>query len=77
MRFTGKSSAGNQLRSFRIDADYTTPAFGFRPVKVTYAWDQAGQEKQDEHIASKPEETYKIVCDAKPKMKSITMELAE
>ncbi len=77
VRFTGKSSAGNQLRSFRIDADYTTPAFGFRPVKVTYAWDQAGQEKQDEHIASKPEETYKIVCDAKPKMKSITMELAE
>lgn len=77
VRFIGKSSAGNTLRSFRIDADYTAPTFGFRPVKVTYAWTQDGQEKVDEHIARNAEETYKIVCDAKPKMKSITMELAE
>ena len=77
VRFTGKSTAGNTLRSFRIDADYTTPTFGFRPVKVTYSWMQDGQEKRDEHIASKEEETYKIVCDAKPTMKSISMELAE
>ncbi len=77
VRFTGKSSAGNMLYSFRIDADYTTPAFGFRPVKVTYTWEQDGQEKKDEHIAASPDETYKIVCDSKPRMKSIALELAQ
>ena len=77
VRFVGNAAAGNVLGSFRVDADYTSPTFGFRPVKVTYLWDENGQEKKDEHVARQPNDAWKIKCDAKPKMKSITLELAE
>ena len=77
VRFTGKSLAGNMLGSFRVDADYTDPSFGFRPVKVTYVWSENGEEKRDEHVARKPDETYKITCAAKPVMKSLTVELIQ
>ena len=77
VRYTGTRVGGNALGSFRIDADYKTPAFGFRPIKVTYAWEEAGQQKKDVHIAASPEDNYTITCAEKPKMKSITLELAQ
>jgi len=62
---------------FRIDADYKEPAGGFRPVQITYVWDEAGAEKRDVHIAKSADETHKITCAAQPLMKSIILELAE
>ena len=61
---------------FRIDADYAEPRGGFRPVKVTYAWEEAGVEKRHTHIAKAPNETYTITCKRPPLMKSLVVELA-
>jgi hypothetical protein len=63
--------------SFRIDADYKEPHGGFRPVRVTYLWEEGGLEKQDVHVAKKPDETYQITCESTPVMKSLILELAE
>ena len=62
---------------FRIDADYTEPHGGFRPVKVTYHWEEEGRPKSHAHVAVKPEEIYRIDCAGGPLMKSVTLELAE
>jgi len=62
---------------FRIDADYTEPHGGFRPVKVTYRWEEQGRPKTHVHAALNPEESYRIDCDATPAMQSITLELAD
>ena len=51
------------------------PHGGFAPVKVTYAWQENGQPKQQVLVAKKPEEMFVIECAAKPEMASITMEL--
>lgn len=64
------------LEDLRIDADYREPRGGFQPVKVTYVYEEAGQEKTDVHTASTAAESYAIHCEAKPQMKSITLELA-
>jgi len=61
----------------RIDADYKEPSGGFRPVKVTYVWEEGGAEKKDVHVAQKPNETYTINCAGKPTMKSLALELAQ
>jgi hypothetical protein len=61
----------------RLDADYTEPNGGFRPVKITYIWDEDGKEKKDEHIAKTAQDTYKIKCGAKTTPKSIVLELAD
>jgi hypothetical protein len=76
VRYAGDPKGNLILFRLRIDADYKESA-AFIPVKVTYEWEENGQPKQDVHIAKAREETYKIKCDAKPKMKSITLELAE
>ena len=70
-------SNGVMIFNKRIDADYKLPDAGFRPVKVTYEYEEAGAAKTNEFIAKNPNETYKINCAIKPTMKSITMELAE
>ena len=57
--------------------DYAEPAAGFRPVKVTYAWEEGGAAKTDAHVARTPTETYKIRCGKAPLMKSLVVELAE
>ncbi|MBM4034951.1 MAG: hypothetical protein FJ291_24675 [Planctomycetes bacterium] len=62
---------------FRIDADYAEPSGGFRPVKITYVWQEGGDVKRDVHIAKLPKETYPIKCGPAPLMKSIILELAE
>ena len=76
IRWSGKQRNTTCLFSVRIDADYRQPHGGFRPVKVTYVWEEGGLEKQDVHVAGPTTETYKIVCQSKPTMKSIVLELA-
>ncbi|HEY3321096.1 MAG TPA: hypothetical protein VGP72_11570 [Planctomycetota bacterium] len=61
----------------RIDADYKEPNGGFRPLKITYVWDEGGAEKKDVHVAQKAEETYTINCAVKPLMKSVIVEVAQ
>ena len=76
VRWVGKQRNTTCLFTARIDADYRQPFGGFRPVKITYVWEEGGVEKQDVHVAARPAETYKIVCQSKPTMKSIALELA-
>jgi hypothetical protein len=61
----------------RIDVDFKEPAGGFRPVKVTYQWEEGGQAKENVHVCAKPDETFEVTCGPKPLMKSIVLELAE
>jgi hypothetical protein len=77
VRYSGTSRNTTGIFNFRIDADYREPCGGFRPVRVTYTWEEDGQPKQDVHVARKPRETYAIRCASKPVMKSIVLELAE
>jgi hypothetical protein len=77
VRWLGTQRNTTCLFLVRIDADYRQPHDGFRPVKVTYVWDEDGRERKDVHVARSPEETYKITCASKPVMKSIILELAE
>jgi len=76
VRYSGAGPDTSLLLNFRIDADYTQPAAGFRPVNVTYVWEEDGKEKTDKHGAVQPSESYTIHCDKKPVMKSVVMELA-
>ena len=77
VRFAGTSRNATGLFNFRIDADYRPPHAGFRPVKVTYTWQEDGKDKRHVHIARKLQETYTINCAAKPVMKSVALELPE
>jgi len=77
VRFSGTSRNATGFLNFRIDADYKEPAGGFRPVKVTYRWDEEGKPKEQVFVAKKSEETWTVTCAGKPVMKSIVMELAE
>ncbi len=77
VRWVGTQRNTTCLFLLRIDADYAQPQGGFRPVKVTYVWEEGGLEKKDVHVARSPQETYKITCKGKPAMKSIVLELAE
>lgn len=77
IRLVAKQVNTTMVFAMRIDADYKQPNAGFRPVKITYNWEENGQAKQDVHVAKQKEETYTISCSAKPAMKSITLELAE
>jgi hypothetical protein len=77
VRFAATSRNATGIFNFRIDADYQEPQGGFRPVRVTYRWQENGAAKDDVHVARRPAETYTIRCESKPVMKSITMELAE
>jgi hypothetical protein len=76
LRFSGQQRNTTCLFSLRVDADYEQPNGGFRPVKVTYLWEEGGLEKQDVHVAKQTEETYQITCGSAPVMKSIVLELA-
>jgi hypothetical protein len=76
VRFAGTQRNTACLFDFRIDADYQEPQGGFRPIKVTYRWEENDQMKQDGHVA-KQARAYVITCAAKPRMKSITLEWGE
>jgi hypothetical protein len=77
VRFAGTQRNTTCLFDCRIDADYKEPHGGFRPIRVTYQWEENGQPKQDVHVARQPRESYTITCAAKPAMKAITLEWAE
>ena len=78
VRWSGKAG-GNAAMLFnqRIDAYYKEANAGFRPVKVTYLWEEGGIVRKDEHVARVPNETYVVNCAENPTMKSIILELAE
>jgi hypothetical protein len=77
VRFSGQQRNTTCMFQLRVDADYKQPNGGFAPVRVTYVWEENGQERKDVHVAQAPEEGYTIRCAAKPTMKSITLERAE
>ncbi|MBA3708922.1 MAG: hypothetical protein H0W83_08915 [Planctomycetes bacterium] len=77
IRLTGHQRNTTCLFDWRMAADYKEPNGGFRPVKVTYTYDENGKTKQDVHIAKQATDTWAITCDGKPLMKSIVLELAE
>jgi hypothetical protein len=77
VKFVGTQRNTTCLFDLRIDADYKEPVGGFKPVKITYAWDEAGQAKTHTHVAKSPSETYAITCGPKAVVKSFTMQLAE
>ena len=77
VRYRGEGRNTLVMTNARIDADYKEPAGGFRPVRVTYTWEEGGLEKKDVHVAGSPEETYTITCESAPVMKSLVLELAE
>ncbi|MCX5683125.1 MAG: hypothetical protein NT049_05505 [Planctomycetota bacterium] len=62
--------------SLRIDADYQEPCGGFRPVKVTYVWDEDGKEMKNEHICATPQDAWTVRCGPKTVAKSYAVELA-
>jgi hypothetical protein len=74
VRFLGNQRNTTCIFDLRIDADYTEPTGGFRPVKITYVWEENGQEQQHVHVARQPSESYTIRCDGVPLMKTITLE---
>jgi hypothetical protein len=76
-KFIGRQRNTTCMFDLRFDADYKEPAGGFRPVKITYTWEENGQQKQDVHVCKSPTETYKINCATAPLMKSIVLELAQ
>ena len=77
MRWVGTQRNTACIFLLRIDADYRQPYGGFQPVKITYVWEEGGLEKTDVHVAASPQESYKITCEGKPTMKSISLELAQ
>ena len=77
VRWSGTQRNTTCLFSLRIDADYKQPHGGFRPVRITYRWDEAGIAKEDVHVATRPEETYTVSCAQTPEMKSLVLELAD
>jgi hypothetical protein len=77
LRFNGHTVNTTMLFGLRIDADYRQPHGGFRPVKITYAWEEDGKPRRHEHVAARPEETYTIRCGPKTVVKSFTVELAK
>jgi hypothetical protein len=77
VRFAGNQQRETCLFDFRIDADYEQPNGGFRPMQVTYRWEENGLAREDQHIARQPRESYSIACAGNPTMKSISLEWAE
>jgi len=76
IRYSGTQNNTCGLFGLTINADYKEPHGGFRPVKVTYVWEENGAEKKDVHVATKENESYTIDCAMKPVMKSLVVELA-
>jgi hypothetical protein len=77
VRFLGTQKNVTIMFEHRVDADFKEMHGGFAPVAVTYTWEEKGQPKQDVHVVKSPEEAWKINCQEKPVMKSITLELAQ
>jgi hypothetical protein len=76
VRLSGHSVNTTMLFGLRIDADYRQPHGGFRPVRISYTWEEGGKPHGDEHVATRPEETYTIHCGPQTVVKSYSVELA-
>jgi hypothetical protein len=74
VRFSGTQADTLDLFDFRIDADYAEPLGGFAPVRVTYRWEEDGDDKSDVHDVRSTDERWVIHCAAPPKMKSLVVE---
>jgi hypothetical protein len=77
VRLAGKQADTALMFDWRIDADYAEPTGAFKPVRITYVWDEDGHPKSHVHVAKSPSETYAITCGPKTVVKSFAMELAE
>ena len=88
IKFDGTQKNATEIFDLRIDVDYKEPAGGFRPVKVTYTWEETapaaaqGEKphatlKTDEHICVKPDETWTIHCGPGTVAKTYSVELAK
>ena len=75
VRFDGSQRNTTYIFDLCICADYIEPQGGFWPVKITYLWEENGQQKSNVHLARKPNEKYQINCGGTPLMKSIILEL--
>jgi len=76
-KFAGTQRNTTCIFDLRIDVDYKEPAGGFRPVKITYAWEKGGKPKTDIHVARSPQDSYTVTCGPGTVPKSFTLELAE
>lgn len=76
VRYRGIGPSTVALQNARIDADYAEPHGGFRPVQVTYVWEEGGVEKRDVHVARSPTETWTIKVESPPVMQSLVLQLA-
>jgi hypothetical protein len=76
IRFVGTGSAATCVFSMRLDADYEEPRGGFRPVKVTYLWEEGGTAKRHQRVMLEPQEQYVIRCGAGAVPLSFAVELA-
>jgi hypothetical protein len=76
LRLTAKVINTLTVSDLRIDCDYKLPFGGFRPVQITYLWDESGAEKKDVHVAATALDSYTINVAGEPKLKSIVLELA-
>jgi hypothetical protein len=77
VKISGTQKNTAVLWDFAINADYKEPAGEFKPVKITYTWDESGQTKTAEHIAKSPQDAFDITCGPKAVVKSFAMQLAE
>jgi hypothetical protein len=77
VRFSGSQRNTVCMFDLRIDADYREPNGGFRPVKVTYVWEEDGQTKTDEHVCKTPKDAWTIKCGPKTVSRSYTVEWAK
>lgn len=75
VRIRARKSNAVRLSLLRIDADYREPRGGFRPVRVTYTWDEPGGLRRDVHVARSPDESYTVTVGENARMKSLTLEL--
>ncbi len=76
LRLSGHEVNTAMLFGLRIDADYKQPCGGFRPVKITYTWEEDGKPQTSEHVATRPDETYTIHVGPKAVLKGFAVELA-
>jgi hypothetical protein len=77
VKLAGSLKNTTLIFDLRIDADYKEPAGTFKPVKVTYNWDEKGTAKNDVHVAKNENDAWSINCGAGTVVKRYTMELAE
>ncbi|HXI01833.1 MAG TPA: hypothetical protein VNI57_01525 [Candidatus Saccharimonadales bacterium] len=75
VRIQARKANAVRLNILRIDADYVEPSGGFRPVRITYTWEEAGVLRHASHVARVPDERYTVTVGDDARMKSLSLEL--